>query len=235
MKNRIVSVLCIVLMIYVMSISAYAAEIPDMSKTGSVSVEMTYKGEAIPGGTLTAYRVADIKVENGADYSFEYTEAFKDCTVDISDLTKTDIAAGISEFVKAKDISGTTLEIDRKGKVVFEDLQLGLYLFAQEKAAEGYSSVSPFIVSVPAYRDGSYIYRLDATPKIATMPDPVETTAPVTETTVPEETTAPDQPPKLPQTGQTKWPVPVFSIAGMVFVVTGIYFVAAGRKKNYEN
>jgi len=220
-------------MICIMSISAYAAEIPDMSKTGSVSVEMTYKGEAIPGGTLTAYRVAYIKVENGADYSFEYSEAFKDCAVDISDLAKADIASDLSKYIKENGISGTTLEINEKGKVAFEGLELGLYLFSQGNAAEGYSSVSPFIVSVPAYSNGSYAYELDATPKLAMMPEPVETTAPEEKTSAPD--TASEQPCKLPQTGQTKWPVPVFSIAGMVFIVTGICFIADGRKKNYEN
>ena len=237
MKKRIVSALCVVLMICLMSMTAYAVEFIDVSRTGSVSVAMTYSGEAVSGGSLTAYRVAEVEIINGADCSFTYTLAYAECEADISDLSKADLAAQLVLYTEDKAVSGTKLMIDENGKVVFDGLKLGLYLFVQEDAAPGFSAVSPFIVSVPG-RDGEgYVYDVEATPKVGGMPEPVETTPEPDDTTPPEEeTTAPgDEPPKLPQTGQNKWPVPVLGVGGLAFVILGVYFVTSSKGRKNEN
>lgn len=234
MKNRIIVALCIV-MIFAMSIAAYAIEVPDLSRKGTVTIEMTYMGEAVPGGSLTAYRVAEVVVENGADHSFGYTEAYIDCTVDITDLTNVDLANELAAYTKNNAIAGTKLMIGDNGKVKFEDLALGLYLFIQEEAADGYTAVSAFVVSVPAHEGESYVYDVDATPKISTMPETVETTTPP-ETTIPPETTAtPEMPPKLPQTGQLKWPIPFLTVTGAMCIVFGAYLIVNSKRKDNEN
>ena len=232
MKNRIASFICI-LMILSMSITAYAIEVPELGRKASVSVEMSYMGEPISGGSLTAYLVAEVKVENGADHSFSYSEAYAECEVDISDLSRGALASELAEYTDKKDIAGIKLMINSEGKVKFEELELGLYLFVQEEAAEGYSAVSPFIASVPAKDGDSYVYDVDATPKISTKPEKIET-APPPETTFPETTTPSDTPEKLPQTGQTKWPVPILIVGGAMFLVLGIYLTVDSKRNSHE-
>lgn len=230
MKNRIIFVLSVVL-ILVMSISAGAVSVPDVSLDASVSVEMTYMGEAVAGGSLTAYRVAEIKVENGADYSFEYTEAYASCAADITDLENAGLAAELARFTRENDVAGTTLMIGEDGKVIFDELPLGLYLFVQNEAAKGYTKVGEFIASVPQKSDGGYVYDIDATPKISTQLETVETEAETEEKT--EQTLPSDE--KLPQTGMLKWPVPLLTITGAMFVVFGAYLVSDSKRKNNES
>ncbi len=237
MKKRIVFALCVVLMICLMSMTAYAVDFIDVSKKGAVSVTMTYSDEAVSGGSLTAYRVAEVEIINGADCSFAYALAYAECDSDISDLSKADLAAQLALYTEEKAVSGTKLMIDENGSVTFDDLKVGLYLFVQEDAAPGYSAVSPFIVSVPGRDGDSYVYDVVATPKVGTMPEPVETTPDTEETTVPEEeTTVPgDEPSKLPQTGQNKWPIPVLGVGGLAFVILGVYFVTSSKGRKNEN
>ena len=62
MKQRksILSILLVLCLMCGFPTVAYAHEVPDMEKDGSISVTMKYDGNAIPGGTLTLYQVGDI-------------------------------------------------------------------------------------------------------------------------------------------------------------------------------
>ena len=91
----------------------------------------------------------------------------------------------------------------------------------QNRAAEGYSKLSPFLVSVPYLEEGRYVYDVTAAVKSELEREP-ETTPP---------TTKPPQ--KLPQTGQLNWPVPVLATAGMMTLVFG-WWLRGGRKKERE-
>ena len=45
--------------------TANAHDVPDMTKTGSISAHMIYDGEAVGGGTLTLYKAGDVAEDNG--------------------------------------------------------------------------------------------------------------------------------------------------------------------------
>ena len=70
----VLSVMCVV------SATVHAAQIliPDLERTGSIVVTMKdpETEKAVGGGSMTLYRVADVKKENSADYSFALTEEF---------------------------------------------------------------------------------------------------------------------------------------------------------------
>ena len=55
-ENRIAALLLAVLLLCALPLTANAHEVPDQSRKGTITVEMKYDGEAITGGTLTAYR-----------------------------------------------------------------------------------------------------------------------------------------------------------------------------------
>lgn len=230
MKKRILSALAALMLLCFAASGVYALEVPDLEAKGSIHLEMKHGEDAVPGGTLTLYRVADIHVENGADYSFRYTDAYAACEADLADLASRETAQTIADYTAANAVAGVTAEIAGDGTVVFADLELGLYLLVQETPAEGFSPVSPFLVSVPTYRSGSYIYDVNATPKVDLEPAP----------TVPTEPTEPSKPtkptdPELPQTGQNNWPVPVLAVAGLSFFALGVYLWANGRKHGNES
>ena len=191
-----------------------------MDRPGSITATMIHDGEPIPGGTLTLYRVGDVQEEDG-NFSFRLSEDFAGSEASLETLNAA-LAEALMTYARNEDPEGTTADIDREGRVEFPGLKAGLYLLVQEKPASGYKKVNPFLVSVPYNDNGHYIYDVDTAPK----------NLPGMET---EPTTQPTKPGgKLPQTGQTNWPVPVMATVGMLLVMGGLCLKASARKKTYE-
>lgn len=187
----------------------------DYSKTGSVTVKLTDEdGAAVTSGTLTLYQVANI-----VDNEYVYTDEFSQCSVSLDDITKTSLASNISTFVDENSISGTTICVGNDGTVVFSDLKLGLYLVVQTVASEGYHTISPFVITIPYEEDGVIVYNVDASPKVGVLKKTDKTTT-TTE-------------PKLPQTGQLNWPIPILAISGIVLFGIGL-ILTTNRKKQYS-
>ena len=110
----------------------------------------------------------------------------------------------------------------KDGKATFAGLPTGLYLIIQEKAAKGFSKLSPFLVSVPYMEDGQYLYDVTAAIKTELEREPESTPPP---------STKPDGP-KLPQTGQLNWPVPVLAVSGLAMFTIG--FLLRKKEDPYE-
>ncbi len=184
----------------------------DLTQTGSIEVTMKQEEVVVPGGTLTLYRVGEIQQKNG-DYSFGLVDDFADSGASLEDITSPELAEGLAGYAQVE--KGNTLQIDENGNVMFDDLELGLYLVVQYDAAEGYENVSPFLVSVPVHINGSYIYQVDATPKVGlikggppTPPDVTPTPEPdVTPTPGPDVTPTPE-PDVTPTPGPDDTPTP---------------------------
>lgn len=229
MKKRIITALSLLIALCVLTMTVYAIEVPDLDRTGSISFDMTYQGAAVPGGSLTLYRVAEVHVENDADYSFRYVEAYAECGVSLDALDTAETAKGLADYTAAKAIEGVTVPIDEAGHVAFTELELGLYLLVQAEAAPGYSAANPFLVSVPGREGSAYVYDVNAAPKLDLEPE--ETTPPTT-----EPTTAPTVPtePNLPQTGQNHWPVPVLAVSGLFLVAFGWCLRRGAKEKGHE-
>ncbi len=206
-----------------------ASRQPDYTRTGSITVDIhESSGKKVPGGTLTAYEVA-----SAADNAFRYTEAFAGCSVDLSKVGtgksgEPELSASLAAYAAQNGIKGTTVTISSEGRAVFSNLELGLYLIAQETPAAGYQAIAPFSVTVPYWDGKQLLYDLNANPKPETA-KPVVTppvTLVVTPTVRPTLTPIPVNPvnpsPLLPQTGQLWWPVPLLIAAGAVLFLSGI-------------
>lgn len=220
MKKRLLSLLCVFFLLGALAAPAAAVELVDMDAEGSLSVTMTYKGKAVPGGKLTIYRVAEILRDEDWNYSFRYLPAYQDCELPVENLNSSYLAEALADIVKEDKLTGTRKTISNKGKVTFTDLELGLYLVVQTTAAPGYSKVEPFVVSVPGRANDRYVYDVDATPKMDVEPKPTQP---------PEEPSD-----KLPQTGQLNWPVPVMLSLGLLCFLGG-WCLRSGKKKDYES
>lgn len=227
MKRTLLAVVCAVLLVCSLAVQICAAEPVDMDRKGSISITMRSQGEPVPGGTLTLIRVAVVTEDDG-NYGFALTGEFAGSGLSLENLSSQVLADSLADYASDNGIQGITGEISETGEISFADLELGLYLLVQETPAEGYCVVSPFLVSVPVSRDGVYVYDVDASPKTSVEPEPTESTEPPT-TTEPKPTD-----PKLPQTGQTNWPVPVLAVSGILIFMLGWYMNRTGRKDRYE-
>lgn len=230
MKKRVISVVSLLLMLLgVLTMTAAAVEVPDLERTGSISFDMTFQNTPVPGGSLTLYHVAQVHLENEADFSLAYVEAYAECGVSLEDLSAAETARALADFTAANGIQGLKGQIDENGHIAFENLELGLYLLVQEDAAPGYEAASPFLVTVPGREDETYIYDVNATPKLQLEQAPTEPTEPPT-----EPPTRPTEP-ELPQTGQNNWPVPVMAGFGIFLLLTGLVLRLSARGKRHES
>lgn len=230
-----------------------AHEVPDLTRTGSISITLTCEGEVVSGGTLTFYRVGEISEENG-NYSFTLTDEFEGSGENLTDVSAAALAEDLAEYASLNDISGETVAVGDDGTAYYGDIELGLYLVEQSEAAAGYEKFLPFLVTVPTNENGQYIYNVNATPKLTEIKekpeDPDEPDEPDGPND-PDEPEDPDKPgdsdmssrhdspesgddPTLPQTGQLNWPVPVCALVGICLFFLGYALRFGQREKNDE-
>ena len=169
-RKRLAAVLAALTLLVWCAAPAFALEVVDLSRTGSIKVSLydSETSEAVGGGTLTLYRVAKVQKDN-ANLSFVYTNGFEDCGVELGDLSEGELAGWLAEKIAATAESAT-VEISDLGTAEFGDLEVGLYLVVQTTAAENYNVINPFLVSVPIQENGSYVYDVDALPKVGMSP-----------------------------------------------------------------
>ncbi len=222
MRKRILITLIAILLFCTTGVTALAHDLPNLNRSGSITVKLQDNEKKLSSGTLTFYQVGQISSTDG-DYHFVSTEAFASCGKSLDDVHFPELARELSEYVQKNNISGKTLPI-QEGTVRYkiEPEQLGLYLVVQHQAAVGYNPIDPFLVSVPISEDDQYVYDVNAAPKVGII---TKTTASADSTTKPAGTV-------LPQTGQLKYPVPVLAILGLCFIGSGMILRNAPRDEN---
>lgn len=231
--------LCLsMLLLGTIHVAAYAHDVPDTSKEGRISITMIYEDKEVPGGTLTLYRVGEIE-ENDGNYSFVLTDDFKNSGASLTELSDPELAENLAGYAEDRRIAGVTENIDDSGKIIFAEQATGLYLLVQREAAEGYSKISPFLVSVPMEENGTYVYTIDASPKMELEKEPATTPETREESETPEKPTTPSQPtvpgnPTLPQTGQLNWPIPILAVSGLALFLGGWLLRFGGKRERYE-
>lgn len=222
--RRWISILAVLAVLSCLPMAASAHDVPEAGRKGSVTVSFGYGGKPVPGGTLTLYRVGAVSEENG-NYGFIPTGVFVQWNGSLNNLDSAEqsrkTAVSLADFAERLPARGTTKTIGRDGKVTFSGLEQGLYLLVQKKAADGYRKATPFLVSVPFYQDGSYVYAVDASMK-----------------TELERCSKPVNPPrncllKLPQTGQLNWPIPALAVLGLMVFSFG-WTLRFGKKPRDE-
>lgn len=225
-KNRIFALFLALILSLSLCTAASAHDVPDLDRTGEISVTMKEDGKTVPGGSLTLYRVGEV-VENDGDYAFALVEELDNTGIVLNDLQSASLAEKLAKEVKDSKLTGATQTIDGNGKAVFEELELGLYLAVQNKAASGYEKADPFLITLPMYDGEAYQYEVDASPKVQLeqakdSPDDDDDD---------NDTTGGKRDDRLPQTGQLNWPVPVLAMAGLFLLIVGV----ALRRKGQEN
>ncbi len=163
-RNRMKKlVLVLGMVIALCPVSVFARESLDRSKTGSIS--LTYACADID---FSVYKVASW-TEDG---EFVLDDTFSSYAVSVVNDTQSDWKASaealdgyITRDGISADMTGTS---DSDGKVVFSDLEVGLYLVTwEDHDTDGYHYTSePVYVSIPSLaEDDSWIYDVEATLK----------------------------------------------------------------------
>lgn len=220
--KRILSLLIALAVLCCLPLTAYAHDVPQERNDCSVEVVVRYDGKDISGGTLTAVKVGYVDEDDG---NYFFSRVFDNVKLD--DVQTADAVAALNAFYNTYqskyEFYKQTVSVSN-GKATFTDLSTGLYLVFQETAAKGYSKLNAFLISVPYLENGEYRYNVTAQikPELKREPEPAKPTTPV------------PSDPKLPQTGQMNWPIPLLAVSGLVVFVLG-WFLRFGRKKeNYE-
>lgn len=220
MTRRIFSLLLALMLLGSLAISVSARELPDLTKTGSISITMKYGGEPIPGGELTLYRVG-VPEEYDSNYYFVPTAEFSGCVKSFDNIGSESLAKKLADYAK-EEWKIESIAVGKSGTVKFSDLAVGLYLVVQSKETEGFVSIDPFLVSVPRHLDGKYVYDIDGTSKMDRIKKVTEPTKP------------PRPSDELPQTGQLNWPVPMLTSGGLLLFALGWYLRFGKKKESYE-
>lgn len=202
-RKMLKSILCALTLLFT-TINVNAEEV-DTTKTGSITI--TLDKQQVSGGSLRLYQIATVE-----DNKFVYTNGYENCGISLDKLDS-DTAKALAKISTDTNTS-VTQSVVKGSNVVFNQLQVGLYLVVQDGSFENYQSIDPFLVSIPQKEGESYIYDVDASPKVGTLTK-------VTPTTPPSE--------DIPNTGQLNWPIPVLATSGILLIVVGWYLLKKGN------
>ena len=174
--RRIFSLLLVCMLVFTISMTTSASEVPDLSKNGTITVKMDCGGKALNGGSLSIYQVGVI-VEDETVFRFEVIDELKDSGLSLNNLDNPRLAMQMAEL--AKDLPEITAPI-RRGKAVFRDVVPGVYVVVQHEhnTSKGAGAINPFLASVPTEEDGCYNYDVIADPKVPWVLDPTYPTFP---------------------------------------------------------
>ena len=213
--------MCLVLSVTGLAASAAGSEMPDLSRNGSLSITFTCDGQPISDGNKVGiFKVADAVVDNGYKFVWNGEFAAAGTMPENLDAVNGELADKLVNIAKDKRVTlyRNSQELDEKGNVTFNDLEVGLYLVVHAKKVEITLSdkskvtytINPFLVSVPQKEGEELTYDIVTNPKVS----PEKTTTPPPKKDVPP-------PKRVPQTGQLWWPVMALSLTGALFVAFG--------------
>lgn len=163
MSRKIIT-FCITLFLLINCTATVFAEGTDEGKTGSVSVTLVEKNqnEPIVGAVLSVYHIATVVPIGDGNLTYVYTDDFKQLDADTDDAA---FIAKLDSYISLNSVPSVKITTDEKGKALCDDLPLGLYFIKQTGAVDGFAPCTPFLVTVPSYTDGKYVYEVNASPK----------------------------------------------------------------------
>lgn len=136
----------------------------DFNKKGSISITVKETTTPIKDTEITIYQVATATSINNT-LAFVYDENIKDCKGDLSDLENESLVTEIDKCISNTILPKQTKLTNEEGLVKFDNLELGLYLIKQTNKVEGYSTISPFLVTIPKEENNKWIYDINSSPK----------------------------------------------------------------------
>ena len=153
------------MLIMLFSIDVYADNYSvDFNKKGKLNITLTDKEEnkAIEGAELTLYKIANVS-EKDYHLFYEYVDKIT-CNASLDNLESSTLTNEINSCFN-DDIIVTKKITNKDGIVLFDNLELGLYLVKQTNRVSGFSKIDPFLVMIPSEIDNKWIYDIESEPK----------------------------------------------------------------------
>lgn len=228
--RQLFSMFAIILLLVCLAVPAFADAGIDMERNSSIELSCFYESTPVSGGNLLLYQVAAVESDDG-NYYFRLVEALGGGKLTQEDLDRSALAGELAGQAGLQNLGSREETFGNDGYVRFQNLRPGLYLLVQTKPAPGYERMDPVLVSIPFMdpKTGEYIYDVDATVKPAVKRETEPSPTP-TPTASPSPTPKPG--PKLPQTGQLNWPVPVLACGGVIFLLLGFWLLGSDRRRS---
>lgn len=149
------------------NLNSVSASTIDFNRKGSIEITLkeSTNNESVVGASIKLVKIADAKVDNNSNLSYEFVDELSNCNVSLSDLTKPNIKDDIERCLSGVNVNGIINSTDSNGKVSFSRLDLGLYLVSEEGETLGYSNINSFLINIPTIEDNDWIYDLESEPK----------------------------------------------------------------------
>lgn len=171
-KKLIFAILVAASFIWMPFISAYAATTPDPDKDANIRLTLISSDEAkkpAAGAEVTLYKFADLEV-SGAAYDFKLASGYESLTVDPNGAFDKKKAQRVADFVSANSMSGDTYTSDDAGTINATGLKGGVYLAVETKTPDRFTTFDPFVITLPYFSSGSFVYDTEAEPKFTYSP-----------------------------------------------------------------
>ncbi|MDO5335268.1 MAG: hypothetical protein Q4F23_04275 [Coriobacteriia bacterium] len=138
----------------------------EVERLGSLNLSLKNKDRPVEATNLYLYRLAELKWgEEGSLWSWVPGEKFVDLDPEkLKQNDETELARALESTRGGKPLAQQTS--DSRGNVTFEKLPTGMYLVTQGNRQDSTTNMSPFCVCIPMLEDESYVYDVDATPKV---------------------------------------------------------------------
>ena len=167
--KKITSVVAIFMMIavFVLPLSPAAAAL--LGEKGSITLNLTDSENEKPLANVPfrLYFIANA-YESGNGIRYELIPPFDEANVDTDDLQDSSLPVHLAHFAISENQPYIEKSTDKNGVIVFDNLEIGLYLVVPVQNEEDTYITSPFVISVPNYdyENQKWNYDIDASPKI---------------------------------------------------------------------
>lgn len=162
MKKIFVLVFTLISLFTVIPVKALEVDEVDLSKKGEIDITLSIDDNFLSNVEITIYKVASANIKNN-NLVFEYN---KELNNSIENIDKGILTNNELECILNANLKSISKKSDNKGNVVFEGLDLGLYLVVQSNDIDNYSKIKPFLLKIPTVSDKVWTYSISATPKI---------------------------------------------------------------------
>lgn len=156
---------CLFLMFLFGAIDVRAATI-DITKEATITINYRYDELALQDASISLYKVADISEGGVLTFLDDFISVAPTDPDSLTSSQWSDLAAQLAQEVKNKNIAYDQNQIsDQFGKVVFEQVPVGLYLVTMDAITIGTYEydAAPFVIQVPTYNEIENYFMYDIT------------------------------------------------------------------------
>ena len=155
------------------------------------SIELAFEDSQTSHISFSLYKIGD--VIDGSYVQYVPSASFSNLTFDLNSITKAkdyeDIINQCLTLIDNHKIHSTqTVKGNREGNVIFNDLELGMYLIKQDDDMKSFQSEC-LVISVPLNAYDGFVYDVKALPKYGKDTDtPVDSKRPIVHVNTGDET-----------------------------------------------